>query len=58
MPQERKTISHGWLYVARVHRDDHTGLVTLTVGRDQDIFEVTEGAEFVTLVTPESLFDD
>jgi hypothetical protein len=58
MTEQRKTISHGYLYIARVHRDSHTGQVSLTVGRDKDIFEVAEGDEFVTLVTPESLFDD
>jgi hypothetical protein len=58
MTQERKTISHGYLYVARVHRDDHTGQVSLTVGRDKDIFEVAEGDEFCTFVTPAPLFED
>jgi hypothetical protein len=54
----RKTISHGYLYVARVNRDTHTGQVSLTVGRDQDVFETKEGDEFVTFVTPAPLFDD
>jgi hypothetical protein len=42
MTEQRKTISHGYLYIARVHRDSHTGQVSLTVGRDKDIFEVAE----------------
>jgi hypothetical protein len=55
---QRKTISHGYLYIARVNRDSHTGQVSLTVGRDQDIFETHDGDEFVTFVTPAPLFED
>jgi hypothetical protein len=54
----RKSISHGFLYVARVNRDALTGQVNLTVGRDQDIFETAEGDEFITFVTPAPLFED
>ena len=58
MAANRKTISHGYLYVGRVHRDTHTGQVSLTVGRDQDVFEVAEGDEFITFATPAPLFDE
>lgn len=58
MPVQRKTISHGYLYIGRVNRDQLTGQVSLTVGRDNDIFETKDGDEFVTFVTPAPLFDD
>lgn len=51
-------LDHRHLYVARVLRDDHTGQVTLVVGRDEDTFEVSEGDEFVTFTTPAPLFED
>jgi hypothetical protein len=58
----RKTISNGWLYVARVHRDKLTGQVSLTVGRagpdGGDVFSIQEGDEFITFVTPAALFED
>lgn len=54
----RKTISHGHLYIARVNRDSHTGQINLTVGHDEDVFEVKDGDEFITFVTPEPLFDE
>lgn len=54
----RKSISHGYLYVARVNRDKLTGQVSLTVGRDQDVFETADGDEFITFVTPAPLFED
>jgi hypothetical protein len=58
MPAPRKTISHGFLYIARVNRDRLTGQISLTVGRDKDIFETKDGDEFVTFVTPAPLFED
>lgn len=51
-------VSKGYLYVARVERDEATGLVTLTAGRDQDVFEVHDGDEFITFVTPAPLFGE
>lgn len=47
-----------YLYVARVERDAVTGQVTLTPGRDLDVFEIHEGDEFITLNTPVPLFGE
>jgi hypothetical protein len=48
----------GWLYVAKVLRDDHTGQITMIPVRDGDVFEVSEGQEFVTFLTPGPLFGE
>jgi hypothetical protein len=48
----------GYLYVARVERDELTGTVTLTAGRDEDVFEIHDGDEFITFVTPKPLFGE
>lgn len=45
-------------YLARVERDDHTGEVKLTPVRDSDVVELHEGDEFVTIATPQPLFED
>jgi hypothetical protein len=48
----------GYLYVAKVLRDSHTGQITLIPGRDGDVFEVFEGQEFITFVTPAPIFGE
>jgi hypothetical protein len=45
-------------YVARVERDEVTGQITLTPGKDTDVFEIHEGDEFITFETPVDLFKE
>lgn len=46
------------LWVGRVTRLPEADMVTITVYRDDDVIQLSEGDEFVTLYTEVDLWDD